>query len=293
MTTTDANAVALGAILDTLTLIQAQLDAMSDAGQRIEATHKVILNRLDTIDSGQATVTDLTPILETMVGRSIKDREKIRAQFSTIAVAIGFAHSAANGNQALLPVDVEDDPLLERFIIAQPANLASGERALTNWQATVPSEGTAELTAILKEQYTPSPTDTPETRVLRYRMAAITRATIEGRGAAAPTPPTTTRSVDRSAAACMIRSQQLAKIWRAGESTALYAEPELAGAFDLFVLASRQAGPRPEGQPTPELAALHGELAALIETGSRPTLADARFPRTANNMIAPEAERDR
>ncbi|WP_380784262.1 hypothetical protein [Sphingomonas sp. R86520] len=155
------------------------------------------------------------------------------------------------------------------------------------------SESTAKLTAILKEQYTPSPTDTPETRVLRYRMAAITRAAIEGRGAAAPKPPTTTRSVDQSAAACMIRSQQLAKIWRAGESTALYAEPELAGAFDLFVLASRQAGTRPESQSTPELAALQGELAAMIETGSRPTLADARFPRTANNTIAPEAERER
>ncbi len=291
--TTDATAVALGAILDSLTLVQAQLDALTDAGQRIEATHEAILNRLDTIDAGQAAVTDLTPILETMLGRSIEDREKIKAQFSTIAVAIGFAHAAANGNRAPLPVDVEDDPLLERFIIAQPANLASQERALTDWQATVPSEGTAELTAILGQQYTPSPTDTPETRALRYRMAAITRAAIEGRGAAAPKPPSTTRSVDRSAAACMIRSQELAAIWRAGESTALFADPELAGAFDLFALASRRAGPVPEGQSTPELVALHGELAALIESGSRPSLADARFPRMVNKTIATEPERDR
>jgi hypothetical protein len=291
--TTDATAVALGAILDSLTLVQAQLDALSDAGQRIEATHEAILNRLDTIDAGQAAVTDLTPILETILGRSIEDREKIRTQLSTIAVAIAFTHSAANGNRAPLPVDVQDDPLLERFIIAQPANLASEERALTDWQATVPAEGTAELTAILKEQYTPSATDTPETRVLRYRMAATTRAAIEGRGAAAPKPPTTTRPVDRSAAACMIRSQELAKIWRAGESTALYADPELAGAVDLFVLATRRAGPLPEGQTTPELAALHGELATLIETGNRPALADARFPRVAQPTIAPEAERDR
>ena len=103
--TTDATAVALGAILDSLTLVQAQLDALTDAGQRIEATHEAILNRLDTIDAGQAAVTDLTPILETMLGRSIEDREKIKAQFSTIAVAIGFAHAAANGNRAPLPVD--------------------------------------------------------------------------------------------------------------------------------------------------------------------------------------------
>jgi hypothetical protein len=157
----------------------------------------------------------------------------------------------------------------------------------------VPSEGTAELTAILGQQYTPSPTDTPETRALRYRMAAITRAAIEGRGAAAPKPPSTTRSVDRSAAACMSRSQELAAIWRAGESAALFADPELAGAFDLFALASRRAGPVPEGQSTPELVALHGELAALIESGSRPSLADARFPRMVNKTIATEPERDR
>jgi hypothetical protein len=291
--TTVATAVALGAILDSLTLVQAQLDALTDAGQRIEATHEAILNRLDTIDAGQAAVTDLTPILETMLGRSIEDRETIKAQFSTIAVAIGFAHAAANGNRAPLPVDVEDDPLLERFIIAQPANLASQERALTDWQATVPSEGTAELTAILEQQYTPSPTDTPDTRALRYRMAAITRATIEGRGAAAPKLPSTTRPVDRSAAACMIRSQKLAAIWRAGESTALFADPELAGAFDLFALASRRAGPVPEGQSTPELVAFHGKLAALIESGSRPSLGDARFPRLVNKTIATEPERDR
>jgi hypothetical protein len=131
--TTDATAVALSAILDSLTLVQAQLDALTDTGRRIEATHEVILTRLDTIDAGQAPVTDLTPILETMLGYSIEDRKKIAGQLGTIAAAVGFAHSAANGNRAPLPVDVEDDPLLERFIIAQPANLASEERALTYW----------------------------------------------------------------------------------------------------------------------------------------------------------------
>ena len=291
--TADATAVAFSAILDSLTMVQAQLDALSDAGQRIEAMHETILSRLDTIDAGQAAVTDLTPILETLLSRSIEDRDKIRAQLSTIAVAIGFAHSAASGNRAPLPVNVEDDPLLERFLIDQPADLVSADRALTDWQAAVACEGTAELMAILREQYIPSPTDTRETRVLRYRMAAITRATIEGRGAAAPTPPTTTRSIDRSAAACMIRSHELAKIWRAGQSIALYAEAELAGTLDIFAVASRRAGPVTEGGSMPELAALHEELAALIETGSRPTLAAARFPCTVDHMTAPEAERDR
>lgn len=36
--TADAAAVALGAILDSLTMVQAQLDALIDAGHRIEAT---------------------------------------------------------------------------------------------------------------------------------------------------------------------------------------------------------------------------------------------------------------
>jgi hypothetical protein len=291
--TTNSTAVALGAILDSLTLVQAQLDALTDAGHRIEATHEAILSRLESIDAGQAAVTDLTPILESLLGRSIEDRERLKAQLSTVAMAIGFAHAAAVGKRAPLPVDVEDDPMLERFIIAQPADFASHERALSDWHATAVSESTAELTSVLADQYTPSPTDTPQTRVLRYRMAAITRATIEGRGTAAPEPPTTTRTEDRSAAACMTRSRDLAKIWRAGESTRLYAEPELAGALDLFVLASRRAGPIHEGQTTPELAALHGELAVLIETGNRPSLVDAQSPRSTARAIIPYRERDR
>jgi len=411
---TEGSTVALAALLDGISLLQGQIAALTQSNSRIEDSHRAILERLDTIDAGQAAVTDILPVLEAILGRVIdnqertdagyesvvkvlgalsdgqqqareeiatvvpvleaiaedakagrsvaaegfnqlvpmvdaigtnvsadgaaikdalpplalsveklfeltvangegrrgevpqlapavaqilanqdEDRELTRAGFKKVSTIAAFGYAAASGHGGPLPVDIEDDPLLERFIIAQPANLASEERALTDWQATVPTEGTAELTAILNEQYTPSATDTPETRVLRYRMAAITRAAIEGRGAAAPKPPTTTRPVDRSAAACMLRSQELAKIWRAGESTALYADPELAGAVDLFVLATRRAGPLPEGQTTPELAALHGELATLIETGNRPTLADARFPRVAQPTIALEAERDR
>jgi hypothetical protein len=411
---TEVSTVVLAALLDGISLLQGEIAALTESNSRIEDSQRVILDRLDTIDAGQAAVTDILPVLEAILGRvmdnqvrtdagyesvvkvlgalsdgqqqardevativpvleaissdakagrsaavegfnqlvpmvdaigtnvsadsaaikeavrplaigvekllelavvngedernevsllapavaqvlanQVEDRELSRAGFKKVSTIAAFSYAAASGRGGPLPVDVEDDPLMERFIIAQPANLASEERALTDWQATVRSEGTAELTAILKDQYTPSPTDTPETRVLRYRMAAITRATIEGRGAAAPKPPTTTRPGDRSAAACMIRSQQLARIWRAGESTALFADPELAGAFDLFVLASRRAQPIPEGKSTPELAAFHGELAALIESGSRPTLADALFPRTAERMIEPEAERDR
>ncbi|MEG8049405.1 hypothetical protein QP178_05760 [Sphingomonas aurantiaca] len=179
---TDQVSVALAGVLDALTLVQEQLDALTESGQRIEATHREIVHRLDTIDAGQAAVTDLTPILEMILGRSIDDREIMKTQLGTIATAIGFAHAAANGNRAPLPVAVASDPLLERFILAQPADLASEERALTDWRNATSSITTGELISFLTHQQHPSPTDTPESRVLRYRLAAITRAEIKGGG---------------------------------------------------------------------------------------------------------------
>ena len=203
---TDQVSVALAGVLDALTLVQEQLDALTESGQRIESTHKEIVHRLDTIDSDQAAVTDLTPILEMILGRSIGDREIMKTQLGTIAAAIGFAHAAANGNRAPLPVAVASDPLLERFILTQPADLLSDERSLTDWRNAASAASTAELIVLLNRQYQPSPTDTPETRVLRYRLAALTRAEIKGRGAAPPAPPGTTVAVDRTASACLIRS---------------------------------------------------------------------------------------
>ena len=179
---TDQVSVAMAGVLDALTLVQEQLDALAESGQRIEATHREIVHRLDTIDAGQAAVTDLTPILEMILGRSIDDREIMKTQLGTIAAAIGFAHAAANGIRAPLPVAVASDPLLERFILTQPADLLSDERSLTDWRNAASAASTAELIVLLNRQYQPSPTDTPETRVLRYRLAALTRAEIKGRG---------------------------------------------------------------------------------------------------------------
>ena len=179
---TDQVSVALAGVLDALTLVQEQLDALTESSQRIEATHKEIVSRLDTIDAGQAAVTDLTPILEMILARSIDDREIMKTQLGTIAAAIGFAHAAANGNRAPLPVAVASDPLLERFILTQPADLASKERALTDWRNAASTTTTAELISFLNHQQQPSPTDTSESRVLRYRLVAITRAEIKGRG---------------------------------------------------------------------------------------------------------------
>jgi hypothetical protein len=290
---TDQVSVALAGVLDALTLVQEQLDALTESGQRTEATHREIIHRLDTIDAGQAAVTDLTPILEMILGRSIDDREIMKTQLGTIATAIGFAHAAANGNRAPLPVAVASDPLLERYILTQPADLASEERALTDWRNAASSITTVELISLLNHQQQPSPTDTLESRVLRYRLAAITRAEIKGRGVAPPAPPDTTVAVDRTVSACMIRSHQLAGLWRAGESAALYGEPELAGAIDLFNRAERRLRSAAGEDFPPELVSLHSELATRIEAGDRPGIGDSRPASSNERATAVEPSKDR
>jgi len=290
---TDQVSVALAGVLDALTLVQEQLDALTESGQRIEATHREIVHRLDTIDAGQAAVTDLTPILEMILGRSIDDREIMKRQLGTIAAAIGFAHAAANGNRAPLPVAVASDPLLERFILTQPADLLSDERSLTDWRNAASVASTAELIVLLNRQYQPSPTDTPETRVLRYRLAALTRAEIKGRGAAPPAPPRTTVAVDRTASACMIRSHELAELWRAGESAALYGEPELAGAIDLFGDVERKLRSAADEHFPPELVSLHSDLATRIEAGDRPSIGDSAPASPVQRATTVEPSKDR
>ncbi|VXD01521.1 conserved hypothetical protein [Sphingomonas sp. T1] len=290
---TDQVSVSLAGLLDALTLVQVQLDALTESGQRIEATHREIVNRLDTIDAGQAAVTDLTPILEMILGRSIDDREIMKTQLGTIAAAIGCAHASANGNRAALPVAVASDPLFERFILTQPADLSSDERALTDWRNAASAASTAELLVFLNRQYQPSPTDTLETRVLRYRLAALTRAEIKGRGAAPPAPPGTTVAVDRTASACMIRSHELAELWRAGESAALYGEPELAGAIDLFDDAERTLESAAGEHFPPELVSLHSDLATRIEAGDRPTIGDSGPASPIQRATTVEPSKDR
>ncbi len=233
---------------------------------------------------------DLEPVVKQILANQLEDRKVNRAGFKKASAIAAFSYSAASGHRAHLPVEVADDPLLETYILAQPADLSSNERALVDWRAEAKDQGTAELIDILKAQYQPSPTDTPETRLLRYRLAAITRAAIKGRDVDAPAPPTSTRAVDRSAVSCMIRSQELAQLWRAGGSAALYAEPELAGAIDLFALAERRLGPISEGEHSPELVALHRDLATRVETGNRPSLSDARSLPTRAHVISAEPE---
>jgi hypothetical protein len=138
--------------------MQGQLDRLAKSNARIEQSHAEILQRLDTIDAGQAGLTDLVPILETMLARMIDDRAIQREGIQLVAEVAAFAHAAAIGNGAPLPVNVADDPLLERFSVSQPADLVTPDRALIAWRETVAGVGTAELVTILARQYQPSPT---------------------------------------------------------------------------------------------------------------------------------------
>lgn len=262
--TDDPSHVALAAILDSLTLMQGQLDRLAKSNARIEQSHAEILHRLDTIDAGQAGMTDLVPILETMLARMIDDRAIQREGIERVAEVAAFAHAAAIGNGAPLPVNVADDPLLERFMVSQPADMVTPDRALIAWRETVAGAGTAELVTILARQYQPSPTDTPETRVLRYRLAAITRDELAKRGADLPPLPSRTGVEDQSAEAHQRRAGELANLWRAGAGLALFGEAELAGAVDLF---SRAQGSGKEEALPAQLAQLHRQIGEAIERG--------------------------
>ena len=276
--TNDATDAALAAVLDALTLVQEQLGGVARGNARIEATQADILARLDTIDAAQAAVTDLVPVLEIILARSIEDRELTRTQLSVVAAVAGFAHAAASGSAAPLPVDVADNPLLERFALVQPANLISEERALADWRKAAAEADAEELVALLASQYHGSVSDTPKTRVLRYRVAAITRTEIEGRGLTPQSPPLSTGERESSPEARHLKSQALATLWRAGESTALFSEPELAGALDIFAAAERENVWINDERVSAELATLHRDLGERLEVGERPCIEEPRLP---------------
>ena len=289
----DASNAALAAVLDALTLVQGQLDTVVRGNARIEATQKDILSRLGTVDAGQAAVTDLSPVLEMILARSIEDRELTRFQLTTVATIMGFTYAAAKGDAAALPVDVADDLLLERFALTQPADRTSDDRALVDWRKAAGGASSAELFALLAAQYQPSSTDIPETRVLRYQLAAISRVELEGRGVTPPAPPRTTVAEDQSVSARNAKSTHLARLWRGGESTALFAEPELAGALDLFADAERRGGDVAEDRLSIDLAQLHGALGDRIAAGERPSLGADRGDHAGGRAAAMRTEMQR
>ncbi|KQN90716.1 hypothetical protein ASE90_16545 [Sphingomonas sp. Leaf67] len=287
----DATHKWLGLIVPVLDRIveetNSQRHAIGSLSGLVEQTSASLENGYQELSSGlELVATRLSAAIEQSRNQQIQ-------AFKATGEMVAFTRAAALGQQAPLPVHVEDNPLFEQYVLFQQPDLASEARALSVWRRIAGEAGTAELTAILSRQQTPSPTDTPESRLLRYRLAAITRAQIEGRGASAPARPHTTRAPDRSAASCFERSQELATLWRAGEISALYADPELAGVIDLFAAAERHIGPSQGDVTPPELVALHRDLAGRIEFGERPNLGETHTAIDRGSINAAELGKDR
>lgn len=264
----DATHKWLGVIAPVLDRIVDETDQQKEAIGSLSALNEKVRQN---IEDGQRELSAGLEIgVDRLAGAVKQSRDQQVHAFKATGEMIAFTRAAALGQRAPLPAHVEDNPLFERYVLFQQPDLQSETRALADWRRVARGAGTGELITILSRQQTPSPTDTPDSRLLRYRLAAITRAEIEGRGALAPARPTTTRASDRSAASGFERSQELATLWRAGESPALYADPELAGAVDLFSAAEREIGQSQGGATPPELVSLHREIADRIEFGERP-----------------------
>ena len=289
----DATHKWLGLLTPVLDRIVEQSDGSRAA---IGALHQDVVRIYEVADTGQrhtaGIASGLEGVAEQLTAAIGESRRRQSADFVTTGELISFTRAAVLGQPLPLPVHIEDNPMLERFILAQPADLTSTDRALVDWRNTVASANTADLITLLEKQQMPSPTDTPQTRVLRYRLAAITRAKIEELGAVPPTRPTTTRATDRSAATCFERSQELAELWRAGESAALYAEPELAGAIDLFDALESRLEPLTGDAVQPELTMLHRDLAKRIELGERPEIAEGGHAAGYDRANAVEFSKD-
>ena len=261
---------AIVALLDAVTSIQGQLEEVGESNKRIEAIQAEIITRLDALSASRAGGSDTREILAQLA----EDRAATRSELARVAQVAGLTHAAAMGNGAPLPIVLADDELLELYVLMQPADRSSTDRALVEWRRLSKEAGSAELAEVLTRQYQPSPTDTRETRLLRYRLAAISRGELEGRGFAAPSPPTSTRTLDLSPTAAQARSEELARLWRAGESIGLFAEPELAGALDLFEVAERSRQGEPEEQLSVRLADYHRTLGDRLAAGERPVVLD-------------------
>ncbi len=280
---------AIVTLLDAVTSIQGQLEELGESNKRIEANQAEIMTRLDALSASGAGGSDTSEI----VAHLAEGRIATRSELARIAQVAGLTHAAVMGNGAPLPTDLADDELLELYVLTQPADRSSTDRALVEWRRLSKEVGSAELVKELTRQYQPSPTDTLETRLLRYRLAAISREELEGRGVKPAPPPTSTKAQNRSVNATQSKSDELARLWRGGESIALFAEPELAGALDLFEAADRRSCGGPEERLSTELAELHRELGDRLAGGQRPTAADQRAGDCETSPGRPEPDRAR
>ena len=280
---------AMAALLDAFTSIQGQLEEVGESNRQIEANQAEIMQRLEELTAKQAGGSDAQRILAQLA----EDRSATRSELSRVAQVAGLAHAAAMGNGLPLPIDVADDELLELYVLTQPADRKSTDRALVEWRRRSKEAGSAELTEALVRQYQPSPTDTIKTRLLRYRLAAISRMELEERGVTTPPPPTSTRMKDCSVIAAQLKSDELARLWRDGESIWLFAEPELAGALDLFSAAEFRGRSVPENRLSAELADLHRSIGDHLAAGARPLAAEDQAGWSGKSAAETELRRSR
>lgn len=264
---------ALAAILDALTLMQAQLEVIDERSRGLEAGQADLLARFTVLNAGPIEGFASASGFDQLRSELTANRTATMQGLSRVAEIAAWAHAAAAGSPAPLPPDVIDDPLLERFVLGQPADRGSARRALVEWRQVAERLDARDLTAILERQYQPSPTDSARDRALRYQLAAITREELMRRGATLPPAPGSTLAPDRSAAAQRERSTELVELWRAGEGAALFAEPELAGPLDIMAAARREGMGMPSDQLADGIDALRQTIADRLAAGDRPTLA--------------------
>lgn len=259
---------------DQTQLLTAIMSALVNLQAVADDNHLVLKDvsaRLDRMEASVAGNSDMQAMLDDIRGQQETARLDMEDRFAALGAVVGFTLAAASGSPSPLPMPLADHPVMERFILQQGADRASTDRTLVDWRSKVASAPTETLTAVLIQQQQPSPTDTQATRLMRFQLAATTRAELLKRGVEPVAPPASTRADDQSAAALEARSQYLARVWRGGPTPALYGEPELIGALETFL--AYQEGPETsKEQMNVEINKLHTDLGHRIAAGERPSL---------------------
>ncbi len=264
----DTTQVLLVEILDTVLHIQ----------ERIAAVEQ----RLDAIDAAQAGTTDLAPNLETLLAYAIESRSAAESHAKRLAELAAQAYAAACGKPEPLPVDVLADPVLERFLLRFPDGLQThDDAAIAAWRSVASELPTAELTAVLERQYRVSATDTDATLVLRFQMAAVSRAVLINRGEPIPAAPDHIEKPALNAASREHEARRLARLWQ-GPREDLCAEPELVSlvlALEHWLSVNRS-----------DVPGLVAEVARALETGHWPY--PPRLPEQALFAVEKQVEPD-
>ena len=121
----------LGLVAPVLDRIADQSDHSRDA---ISTLHQDVLRTHEAADTGQrraaGIASGLEVIAEQLTSAVAESRKLQSADFATTGELISFTRAAVLGQPAALPVHLEDNTMLERFILDQPADLTSNDPRL-------------------------------------------------------------------------------------------------------------------------------------------------------------------